>query len=80
MNRNILFLSVSIRSRAAVFWRAHLPLNPLSEVGNPAVDSVYPGLGATIAKTDVTDKDMLVAALVSQRTARVALAERLRES
>ena len=63
-NRNILFLSVSIRSRTAVFWRAHLPLNPLSEVGNPAVDVVFP-ISASIAKTDVTDKDMLVAALVS---------------
>ena len=71
------FLSVSIRSRTAVCGGAHLSFNPLSEEGDPAVDSVSPSQSALITKTCVTDKDMLVPALVSQRTTRVSLAENI---
>ena len=68
------FLIVSIRTRATVFWESHLALNPLPEVGDPAVDSVLSSLGAAVAEADVADEDMLGAALVGQRTSRVALA------
>ena len=67
------FLSVSIRSRATVFRGAHLSFNPLSEEGDPAVDSVLPAQSAIITKTVVTDENMLDSTLISERTPRVSL-------
>ena len=68
------FLSVGIRSRAAVFRGTQLLFNPLSEEGDPAVDSVFPAQSALITKTVVADENMLDSTLVSQRTSRVSLA------
>ena len=68
-------LCVHIRTRAAVWRGGHLALNPCSEVGDPAVDSVLPCKSALLSKACVTDKDVLGSALVGQRTARVSLPE-----
>ena len=67
------FLSVSIRSRATVFRGAHLSFNPLSEEGDPAVDSVFPFIRAAITPAYITNENMLIPALVSERTSRVSL-------
>ena len=68
-------LCVSIRPRATVLRRAHLPFNPSSEEWDPAVDSVSPCQSALVTKTDVTDENMLSSTLVSQWTSGVALSE-----
>ena len=66
--------SISIRSRATVSRGAHLPFNPLSEEGDPAVDSIFSFNRAAVTPAIITNEDMLIAALVSERTSRVSLA------
>ena len=65
---------ICIRSRATVCRGAHLPFNPLSEEGDPAVDSIFSFNRAAVTPAYITNEDMLIAALVSERTSRVSLA------
>ena len=67
------FLSVSIRPRATVFRRAHLSFNPLSEERHPAVDSVFASQSAVIAKTVVTDENVLASTDIGERTPGISL-------
>ena len=64
---------VRIRSRAAVFRGAHLALNPLPEVGDPAVDPIFPCQSTPISPAGLPNKDVLIATLISQRSSGVAL-------
>ena len=71
-----MFSSIGIRSRTTEFSGAQLFVDPVPVEGDSAVDAVDVRETAAVAETDVPDEDMLLPALIGQRTPRVSLAER----
>ena len=71
--KNSLYCDVSIWSASTIFRRDHVAFNPFSEMGDPPIDTIGAIPTTANSPAGITDQNMLVSTLVSQRTSGVSL-------